>query len=184
MSHGAGSGVRRCGLSLLILVTLAACSPGTAGPQLTPSAVAAAPTAILGPEALPAVPSGALRGLSIKVWYPWLGVEASLFESLVTEFNNNNDWGISVQATSESSYTEIYNNVTSSLPTADRPQLVVALPEYALAWDTDGYVVDLTGYIADPANGLNSDDVRDFPAVFWSQDAVGGRRLGVPAERA
>jgi multiple sugar transport system substrate-binding protein len=117
------------------------------------------------------------------VWHPWFGVEASLLESQVAEFNKTNEWGITVRAISQNNYTELYSNVTGALPGDQGPDVAIALPEYALGWDADGSVVDLTDYVNDPTHGLTGAEVGDIPALFWSQDAVAGKRLGVPAER-
>ena len=114
---------------------------------------------------------------------PWFGVDANLFESQVNEFNQSNQWGITVQAVSQSNYTELYENVTAALPTPDRPQLVIAFPEHALGWDSSGQVVDLTRYVNDPKYGFTEEETHDFPSVFWSQDTIGGKRIGLPAER-
>jgi ABC-type glycerol-3-phosphate transport system substrate-binding protein len=103
---------------------------------------------------------------------------------MVQAFNQSNEWGISVRATSQNSYTQLYDSITASLPTGESPQLAVGLPEYALAWDAGGYVADLTDYVDDAQYGFTSQDVSDFPAVFWSQDAIARRRLGIPAERS
>jgi multiple sugar transport system substrate-binding protein len=171
-------------LSFLLISAMTACGPAVTSSTRTPSAqltpLAASP--VVG--RLAPIPKDALRGVAIRVWHPWFGVEASLFESEVADFNKTNEWGISVQPASHYSYTELYGNVASVLPSSDRPQLVVALPEYALGWDAAGYVVDLTDYVNDPQYGLSADDVRDFPAVFWSQDGAVGKHLGIPAERS
>jgi ABC-type glycerol-3-phosphate transport system substrate-binding protein len=125
-----------------------------------------------------------LRGIGLQLWHPWLGVEASLLDSQVAEFNQSNEWGITVRGAGQSGYTELYNNVTAALPGSDRPHLAVALPEHAVGWDEAGYVVDLVDYVDDPLYGLARDQVTDFPAVFWAQDSLAGRRLGVPAQRS
>ncbi len=122
--------------------------------------------------------------MTIQVWNPWFDVEANLFQSQVNEFNQTNEWGITVQSTNLINYTQLYDNVTASLPTANRPQLVIAFPEHALAWASDGQVADLNPYINDPQYGLTQAEVQDFPPVFWSQDQIGGKRVGVPAERS
>ena len=115
---------------------------------------------------------------------PWFGEDANLFELQVADFNQSNQWGITVQATSQSNYTELYDNVTAALATASRPQLVIAFPEHALGWDVSGQVVDLTPYVSDPKYGFSDEDVKDFPSVFWTQDTLGAKRVAVPAERS
>jgi sn-glycerol 3-phosphate transport system substrate-binding protein len=122
----------------------------------------------------------ALKGLEITVWHPWYGVESSLFDTFVKEFNEKNEWGIKVSAKSQTNFSNLYENVTASLPMAEKPDMVIALPEQALEWDADGVVIDLMPYTRDPAYGIDSNDI---PTVFWNQDLSGKRRLAIPAQR-
>ena len=122
----------------------------------------------------------ALNGLEIKVWHPWYGVESGRFDTFVEDFNQSNEWGIKVVAESQVNFTNLYENVSASQPTADRPDLVIALPEHALEWDTNGMVTDLTQYVNDPAYGI---DASNIPVVFWNQDRYGEERVGLPAQR-
>ena len=172
---------------LLILLFVSACQ--TAPPKVTPvPSPDSTPTLppepiIISPGSGVGIPEEALKGVTVQVWMPWFGTDASLFESQVNDFNSSNSWGITVQAISHSNYTELYQDVTAALPIGTWPQLVIALPENALTWDSRSQVVDLTRYVNDPKYGFTDAEVRDFPSVFWSQDEIGGRRLGVPAQR-
>ena len=122
----------------------------------------------------------ALRGLEIKVWTPWYGVEQSLFETFVNEFNASNEWGIKVSAESQINFTNLYEATNASLPTETRPNLVIALPEHAQEWFSEGVATDLTEYVDDPLYGM---DTNDFPLAFWNQDLAGTARVAVPAQR-
>lgn len=122
----------------------------------------------------------ALRGLEISVWTPWYGVEQSLFESFVNEFNSTNPWGIKVSAQSQINFTNLYETTTASLPTDGRPNLVIALPEHAQEWFVNGVTTELTKYAEDPAFGI---DASDIPFVFWNQDLSGDARVAIPAQR-
>lgn len=124
-----------------------------------------------------------MRGVTITVWHPWFGIEASLLETQVADFNAVNEWGIQVLTAGQSNYAELFNNVTASLAAPDKPNLVIGLPEHALFWDERMGVVDLAPYVNDPVWGLSADEIADFPSVFWDQDEAGGKRLGMPAER-
>ena len=147
-----------------------------ASATVTPAATAI-PVSTLGVEA------ESLRGIVIMAWHPWFGVEASLFETQVADFNATNEWGIQVLTVGQSNYAELFNNVTASLAAPDKPDLVIGLPEHALFWDERTGVVNLAPYVSDSVWGLRADEIADFPSVFWEQDAMGDKRLGMPAQR-
>jgi ABC-type glycerol-3-phosphate transport system substrate-binding protein len=126
------------------------------------------------------VAKDALKGVQITVWHPWYGVESSLFDTFVKEFNEKNEWGIKVSAESQINFTNLYENVTDSMAMTQKPDMVIALPEHALEWNKDGMVTDLMPYAQDPLYGIGSSDI---PNVFWNQDHFGEKRLGLPAQR-
>lgn len=171
-------------LSLLLALLLTACSSATpVAPTSTPKPVKAVPTLTPTPAGLQ-IPVDSLRGLTVRVAHPWFGSDASLFESQVDEFNRTNPWGIQVVAVGNMNYSELFENVSAALPTSESPSLTIALPEHARLWDFDGFVADLTSYLADPNYGWSESEVADFPSVFWAQDAEGERRLALPYQRS
>jgi multiple sugar transport system substrate-binding protein len=123
----------------------------------------------------------ALRGAQVKVWHPWFGAEASLFESQIADFNKLNEWGIVVTAEGKENYGELYQQTLDALKASSNPHIVIALPEYALGWQQN--VVDLNTYLHDPEYGFTALEISDFANAVWSQDEVGGIRYGVPAQR-
>lgn len=178
---------RWLGFFLIFAFAISSCQAGSGNLTATPSTQGTqTPSATPAPNAgdQVEVPKEALKGLTIQVWNPWFGVESSLFESQVKEFNQTNEWGITVQSTSQMTYGQLYDNTTTALPTANRPQLVIALPEQALAWNANDYVVGLNPYINDSLYGMSSADIKDFPNVFLTQDSFDGKQLGLPAERS
>jgi len=172
-------------LAFIFLLSACATLLETAtSPTVTREADATAtPAATSAPVSTLGVEAESLRGVVIMAWHPWFGIEASLFETQVADFNATNEWGITVLSAGQSNYTELFNNVTASLAAPDKPNLVIGLPEQALFWDERTGVVDLTPYVSDPIWGMSESDVADFAPVFWEQDLVDGRRLGMPAER-
>ena len=169
---------------VLLSMFLAACGPLTAIPITTPTAVTEEPSVPNTPT--PAVSKlnvekEALRGVQVKVWHPWFGAQASLFESQVAQFNKENEWGVIVSAEGQQNYGELYLQTTNALKDSSNPQIVVALPEHALGWDTK--VVDLNIYLHDPDYGMSALDISDFAKAVWLQDEVDGKRYGMPAQR-
>ncbi len=122
----------------------------------------------------------ALKGVEIEVWVPWYGIESDLFNTFVNDFNSQNEWGIKVTVENQINFSNMYEKVTASLPTENKPDLVIALPEHAQGWYADGAVIDLTNYVDDPKFGIDSDD---SPLVFWNQDLTNEARAAFPAQR-
>ncbi|HEX6035182.1 MAG TPA: extracellular solute-binding protein, partial [Anaerolineales bacterium] len=176
-----------------ILSVLAACAPPTPFESLTKTPfLGGAPPANVPVTDTPApavsglkVQKEALRGVQVNVWYPWFGAEASLFQSQITQFNTENEWGIAVNAQSQGNYSELFLQTDAALKDASKdasyPHIVIGFPEHALEWQE--HVVDLKPYVNDPLYGMSANDLSDFPAVIWNQDEVDGKRFGVPAQR-
>jgi multiple sugar transport system substrate-binding protein len=173
--------------SLLFITSIlfSACAANNTTPAAKPSAVpepTKTPKAAATVETVSrlGVDAEALNGLEITVWTPWYGIESTLFDSFVADFNAKNEWGIKVTAQSQVNFSNLYETVTASLPTAERPDLVIALPEHALEWNVDGMVTDLTPYVNDPEFGFDSSDI---PSIFLEQDAFDEIRVAIPAQR-
>lgn len=124
----------------------------------------------------------ALRGVQVKVWYPYFGAEESLFASQVEQFNKENEWGIIVSAEGKNNFTELYLQTDAALKDEKGPQVVIAFPEHALRWQE--HVVELNPYLSDAVYGINAIDQSDFANVIWMQDEVDGKRYGLPAQRS
>ncbi|MBN1303564.1 MAG: extracellular solute-binding protein [Anaerolineales bacterium] len=171
---------------LVVGLLFSACSPSN------PEAASAAPTprktSTPWPTPKPVswlnVDEEDLEGVTVAVWYPWFGAEASLLTSLIAEFNTDNPWGITVLGVSQSNYTNLYEAVNTAFEGDELPEVVIALPEQALTWHAQEKVVDLTRYVNDPVYGYSKTEIADFPQVFWEQDQVDTFRIGIPAQRS
>ena len=184
----------RLALNSVFLITLlvfvfTACQPTVPeNPSIKPTPKIAAtnistPTMTPVPVSRLNVEEEALRGITVEVWHPWRGAEASLLAQQVGDFNRINPWGITVQLQGMQTYTELFARVSPTIYGPDRPDVVIGLPEHALIWDQDDAVLDLSPYVSDPVYGLSDVEISDFPTVFWAQDEVNGKRYGVPAQR-
>ena len=176
----------RHGCSWLLAATLlgsgcAATPTAVRSAEPPPRAVTATPTPPQTVRTSLGVDESDLQGRTIEVWHPWFGVEAEFFEALLEEFNESNSWGITASATGQINFSFLYENVTTALPTTRRPDVVIALPEHALAWDAEGLVADLGPYVDDAAYGT---EPGDFQILFWNQDLAAGKRVGLPAQRS
>jgi multiple sugar transport system substrate-binding protein len=176
-------------LVVLLVFFFTACQPTSPESFSRPPSTKIAATNTPAPTITPQPTSGlnveedALQGITVEVWHPWRGAEASLFDQQVGDFNRINPWGITVQSEGMQTYTELFARVNPTIYGPDRPDVVIGLPEHALIWAGDDAVLDLNPYASDPVYGLSDVEISDFPSVFWAQDEVNGIRYGVPAQR-
>ena len=171
---------------LLFSILFSACTPSNDSNIPTPQASATVKPSVTGTATVTSSRLGiqqeALHGVPITIWNPWFGAQASLFESQVDQFNKTNQWGIVAKAVSLENYNELYSQTSDALKNGATPQVVIALPEYALGWKDR--VVDLNPYVNDADYGMTPLEISEFATVFWNQDEVDGVRYGVPAQRA
>jgi ABC-type glycerol-3-phosphate transport system substrate-binding protein len=177
-------------LVLLAALMLSSCSPGSPTPTSTPGLPTVTETITPTPTVTPTQTSpigvnpAALRGISLQVWHAFSGGAEGVFADQVSRFNTANEWGIVVTQTGYGDFTTLFEGVNSALNTGTPPDLVAALPEQTLSWNASKLVVDLSPYLSDPTWGLGSEVIAGFPAVFLGQDNLGGKQLGVPAQRS
>ncbi|MCX6034613.1 MAG: extracellular solute-binding protein [Chloroflexi bacterium] len=182
--------LRSLKLVLLAALMLSACSPGSPTPPSTVDLPTPTGTTGPAPTITPTqtppigVDPAALHGVNLQVWHAFSGGANDVFIDQVARFNTVNEWGILVTQTGYGEYTTLFDAVNTTLDSGGTPDLVAALPEQTLSWNASASVVDLTPYLGDPAWGLGSDVIADIPPVFWAQDNLDGKQLGVPAQRS
>lgn len=176
-------------VSVLLLFLFASCAPPTprraviVTVTLNPAATETPSAAQTPTETVSRlkVEKEALRGVQVRVWHPWFGAEASLFELQAAQFNAVNEWGIVVRAEGKGNFSELFAQTDAALQAGALPSMVIALPEHAAGWREQ--VVDLNPYVHDPVYGMTALEMSEFPTVIWMQDEVDGVRLGMPAQR-
>src|SRR6185436_7519594 len=110
---------------VLLTLFLFSCTPSTISETDTPRPSATEDVSVKNTPT-PAksslnVQKEALRGVQVKVWHPWFGAEASLFESQVSQFNQQNEWGILVSTEGRENFSELFSQTTDALKNASNP---------------------------------------------------------------
>ncbi|MCB9437750.1 MAG: extracellular solute-binding protein [Anaerolineales bacterium] len=124
-------------------------------------------------------------GVTFDYWHQHTGAREERLNELVAEFNANNPWGITVNASNQGGYGDIYQKVINGLTTGELPALVVAYQNQALAYLQGGGIEDLDVFVNDATWGLNEAEQADFIPSFFEQDyAPDGTRIGFPPNRS
>jgi multiple sugar transport system substrate-binding protein len=150
----------------------------------TATASAVAPSETQPPASRLNITPEALRGTIIHFWYPWTGATGRLMRSVVDEFNLNNEWGIVVVPVAQPGFDSLDAKLAAARGTDQMPDLATGYSHQLLAWDQTQPLVDLQPYVDDPVWGYLAPEQADFTPVFWGQELVSGRRLGLPLQRS
>ncbi len=124
-----------------------------------------------------------LRGQTVRFWHIWPGKTGEALRQVVNSFNQTNEWGIHVEAIYQDSLDDLEKHLLAALGTDREPDVVMGYVHQAAKWDTIHPLVDLEPYVNNPIWGLTAQEQSDFYPVFWNQDLVAGKRLGIPAQR-
>lgn len=187
--------IKRLSLTFCIVaVLLTACAPNvilltrvpepTSTRTLTPKPPTRTPRPTLAPPTEIPFSAATLKGVRVTLWHGLDGNTAATLRKLAAEFSQKNEWGVQVDVVSQKNLTTLIETLGTTMRTPQQPDLVLALPENAQGWDSQGLVTDLTAYIKHSKLGLSADEIKDIPAAFWAQGQPGTRQLSAPAMRS
>jgi len=174
---------------LMILVALsmvlAACKPKateapapepTKAEQVKPTEAAPEPTEVP-PEPTEVVteeapkPSVDPSGQTITFWHVWgQGLPSETMNAIVEEFNQNNEYGITVEAIDQGRYGDLEDAFNAAIQSGDLPDIVVGYTNALANWYSVDAVVDLKPFMEDEFFGLTEED----KAAFFSGSLNGG----------
>lgn len=142
----------------------------------------------LGPDPAPDGPLAGVdpSGQTVVWWHQHSREREEFLMGIIEDFNANNPWGITIDASNQGSYGDIYSKMIAGIESGDVPDLVVAYQNQSLAYDlAGGLVEDMDVYVNDPYWGLSDVEKEDFIPGFFTQDyTADGRRIGFPPNRS
>jgi multiple sugar transport system substrate-binding protein/sn-glycerol 3-phosphate transport system substrate-binding protein len=159
----------------------------TEAPEPTKPPAVAAPTATEVPAVEDAWADVDPSGQTIAFWHNHTGDRETGLNELIQEFNDTNEWGITIQGEYQGSYNDIFNKMLTFINTPDVPGVVVAYQNQAATYQVANGVVDMNPLVNSPKWGLTEAEQADFFPGFWEQDVFpmfNGARLGIPPNRS
>ena len=124
-------------------------------------------------------------GQTVVWWHQHSGAREERLNEMIAQFNEENPWGITIDASNQGGYSQIYEQVVAGLTTGSLPNLVVAYQNQALAYLSADSLVNMDTFVTDETWGLNEAEAADYISSFFNQDyAPDGTRIGFPPNRS
>lgn len=172
-------------VTVLILILLTACQAATVTPSAQPAVniQTATPTATPLPGHLD-LSGEDLAGQSLTLWSPWLEDRGDQLSYLVQDFNQTNDYGITIELVPWGGDMALLDGLSTALAEPEAlPDLFIAAPEEAFSLQTAGLpLIVLDEYLASSEWGLSDEEKVDLIGAVWQLGQTGGSQYGVPAE--
>jgi len=126
-------------------------------------------------------------GQTVLFWHQHSGDRETALIEIIDQFNQTNEYGITVVAEYQGSYNDIFNKMLGLLNTSDVPDLVVAYQNQAATYQVGEGLIDMTSLVNSIKWGLPKTEQADFFAGFFAQDVFpnfSNQRLGFPPNRS
>lgn len=172
-------------ITVILLILLSACQTATVTPSAQPAVniQTATPTATPLPGHLD-LSGDDLEGQNLTLWSPWLEDRGEQLSYLVEDFNQTNDYGVTIALVPWGGDMALLDGLTGVLTEPDAlPDLFIAAPEEAFSLQAAGLpLIALDEYVANPAWGFSDEEQADLIVPVWQLGQTGGNQYGVPAE--
>ena len=168
-------------LALVMVLALGACSGGKDTPAPAPGpgeSPAASPSSDTAPAA-PDYPATPTEPVTIQYWHGNSGVNEEHILSVVKEFNETNQYGITVEATYAGKYPEILSKTSTAIASGDAPHIIMMSSTEIPVLAEAGSLADLSGFIA--RDGI---DMENFVGSMMSFCKYNGQILTLPYQRS
>ena len=111
----------------------------------------------------PMAPAIDPTGQTVNFWHVWgTGGPSEAILAIVEEFNNTNEWGITVNAVDQVDYASLEDSFNAAIQSGDLPSLVTGYTNAMANWYAVDSVVDLSPYMNDETFGLTADELASF----------------------
>lgn len=99
-------------------------------------------------------------GQTVVYWHQYnSGAQLETIDALVAEFNETNEWGITVEALSQGGYDDIRTLMNGAITSGELPNLVAGFGNDVISYGLDDAVADLNLYLRDPSWGFTGDEL-------------------------
>ena len=132
-------------LAVLMVASFAACKTGNEEPDASKPADSMEPA-----KEWPEIPDGTV----LQFWHAMSGANGAALDLVVAKFNEENEFGITVEATYQGGYTDLHTKLVSALQGGDIPHIAQAYANNIMVYLDSDAIVQLDEYIFDSQVGV------------------------------
>ncbi len=185
--------------ALVVPLILTACGPTEAPTEPPPEAEPTSPPEEAEPTAAPEEPEPMEgyegvdpTGQTVLWWHQHTKERQEGLNQMVEEFNNTNEWGITVQAEYAGGYSEIYDKMIAAIAADDptlMPNLTVGYANQVAKYQLSDALVDMDEFVDSEKWGLTDEEKADFFQGIFEADVSpvfgdGHFRMAFPPNRS
>lgn len=121
------------------------------------------------------------EGTTVQFWHVYSDEPGEALQALVDEFNETNEFGITVEAFNQGDYSDVEDKINAGIQSGDLPDVVMAYTNALADWYSVDSVADLTPYIHDEEYGLSEDELADiYPHLIDAGSTPDGAWIAYP----
>lgn len=120
-------------------------------------------------------------GVSVDFWHVYSEEPGEALQSLIDEFNETNEYGITVNGFNQGNYSDVEDKINAGIQSGDLPDVVMAYTNSLADWYSVDSIADLTPYIEDPEYGLTEAELNDlYPHLRQAGTTPDGAWIAYP----
>jgi multiple sugar transport system substrate-binding protein len=127
-----------------------------------------------------------LSGTEIAFWHVWgTGSAAEGMTAIIDEFNNTNEWGITVVGVEQGRQNDLETAVNAGIASGDLPNVTPGYANSLANWNSVGVIRPVNDFIDDPDYGLTTDEQAAIYGGPYGQGTLpDGSQVGLPIHQS
>lgn len=127
-----------------------------------------------------------LSGTVISFWHVFRsGGQAEGMTEIVADFNNTNEWGITVEDFAQGGQSDLEEAVNAAIASGDLPNVTLGFANAMANWYSVGVIAPLNEFLEDPEFGLSDEELDALYEGPYEQGTLpDGTQIGIPMHQS
>ena len=101
-------------------------------------------------------------GATVVYWHQWGGAQLEAMDALIAEFNETNEWGITVEGVPQGGTGDVVGLVSAGITSGELPNMAAGFADTAQSWYLDGAVIALDPLFNSETWGFSEEEQADL----------------------